>query len=350
VRDRAPAVLARAAPVPEGAPRTSGSSRSTAGPPSAEAAARQASVPPVASLRRGPLAPADVLRLQRSLGNRAVGRLLSDARLGVSRDFYEYVPTTGKHAWHAEAVTPEYVPVGRKHKGPDDFFSWSVYVKRAASPLEARVAAKVLKAAFPGYQFVTGNVAIQTHEEWTEELETRDRPDDGNDSFSGYTAGWSKPPAQRDVRVHKDRQKLDTLVHELVHVNSVEDFEDAIGKVLNEGITEYLAQHAMRVTGFVPVGHYRDAVPIAEKLAAKVGRDTLVKAWFRGGVDVLDEALTAKGIDLVDVAAAAGHNYIRLPKVQVLDLGSLDLEDVGPLVSSGGGLGSGGTEAKSSVL
>jgi hypothetical protein len=181
---------------------------------------------------------------------------------------------------------------------------------------------------------VLGTLRRQGEEAWQKGLaEHKSEKDAHDESFSGYTSGGTRPPDQRVVTIHQGREKHDTLIHELVHLNAGGvDFERAIGDALNEGVTEYLAQVAMRKAGLTPTGHYVNVVPTIEKIANRVTIDVLANAYFKDDVAILDRALDRQGIDLVEICRAIGHTYTRVHDIPMatLDLGSL-LGSLGPI-------------------
>jgi hypothetical protein len=313
--------------------RTHDPAERAAGPRAARGGAGPGgSLPPTLERRprEGPLTAGEVLLLQRTIGNRAVGRILAQgADAAVQRKFYEYNPSDRTYTWHAEGPTAAYVPAGRKYSAPSDFFSWAVYVKREKSPYDNAFALAMLNTIYPGFGLVGGTVARQSAEEWGQGLQERGEVDEPD--VSGYTFGGARPPAERDVRIHRDREKIDTLIHELVHVNAKEDWEAILGKALNEGFTEVLAQHAMKRVGFTVTGHYTNIVPTVEKLAARVGMDVVAAAYFRDGVETLDRALQAKHLDLVEICGHLNHHYTRVWDIPVAPL-SLDDLGIGELV------------------
>ena len=239
----------------------------------------------------------------------------------IQGDFWELTPG-GAYVWHNESPTPEWYALGRKYKREQDWFAWSVYKRKDVILREPQFAINVLKNAFPGYQFVTGTIRYHSDVEWESNLKMLDEEVDIVDpTFSGYTQGSMFKPEKRVVTIHQDREKMDTLIHELVHVNSKRrDFALQIGTELNEGITEYLAQFAMKLAGFKPTGHYKNIVPTIKKMADLIGVHTLAKAYFTGDANMLDDALGRCKVSLAQICGLLGHKYERLAEVEALDL------------------------------
>ena len=299
-------------------------------------AAKATSLP--ASARRTVPSRKQVIMAQKSTVQRAakpnsVARPKPPGQGVIQGDFWEYT-SSGGYVWHDESATAEWYALGRKYKRDQDWFSWSVYKRKDVILREPAFAIRVLKNAFRGHDFVTGTIRYHTDAEWESNLQQRrdESVNISDPSFSGYTYG---PSSARVVTIHRDREKLDTLIHELVHVNSKgSDFPELVGESLNEGITEYLTQYAMRLAGFVPTGHYRNIVPTIEKMANRIGAQTLASAYFNGDANILDAALERCGIDLAEICGHLNHKYVRLPKLEKLDLSLgpilLERSDSGP--------------------
>ena len=86
----------------------------------------------------------------------------------------------------------------------------------------------------------------------------------------------------------------------MLHLNTAAGFRGAVGETINEGTTEMLALKTLDVAG-VPatpgVQAYPTQVGMVRKLAAFVGEDTLISAYFGGAATLTDafEALAGKG-------------------------------------------------------
>jgi hypothetical protein len=103
------------------------------------------------------------------------------------------------------------------------------------------------------------------------------------------------------IYVNVATQLHTTTCHEMLHLNTAAGFRGAVGETINEGTTEMLALKALDAAG-VPATPGVQAYPIqvgmVRKLAAFVGEDTLISAYFGGAATVTDafEALTSKGV------------------------------------------------------
>lgn len=83
-----------------------------------------------------------------------------------------------------------------------------------------------------------------------------------------------------------------TTVHEMLHVNTHSDFRAAVGEIVNEGMTERLAIKAMLAAGDKVTGSentYTKERGFVDKLLAMVPEATAIDAYFNGA----DKLITA---------------------------------------------------------
>ena len=91
-----------------------------------------------------------------------------------------------------------------------------------------------------------------------------------------------------------DRDRIDvldnvtdhTIAHELIHRNSSGDFKKALGKDLNEGVTDRFASQISGVT-LGDTHKYANQRRIADALARDLDEETLMKAYFQGDKDAI---------------------------------------------------------------
>lgn len=74
-----------------------------------------------------------------------------------------------------------------------------------------------------------------------------------------------------------------TLAHERIHQLSDNLYGSMLGNRMNEGTTEYLASKIRGDLHLINVGHcYPEETRIVEMISARVGDDTIGKAYFQG--------------------------------------------------------------------
>ncbi len=88
-------------------------------------------------------------------------------------------------------------------------------------------------------------------------------------------------------------QQVATLTHEFLHANAAGDFLSTLGKTIDEGMTERLAQQAFVKNGYSPPsGFFAGAVASVGRLSGMFGENTMMYAYF-GGTAVLRSTMDA---------------------------------------------------------
>ena len=78
-------------------------------------------------------------------------------------------------------------------------------------------------------------------------------------------------------------EQVETLAHEMLHANSAGDMVTALGRDVDEGMTESLTQKAFRDAGYSGSGGYFvSQIAFVGRLGAIVGENTMKFAYFRG--------------------------------------------------------------------
>ena len=89
-----------------------------------------------------------------------------------------------------------------------------------------------------------------------------------------------------DDRVHVDREHIEvprTLAHERLHQVSDKLYGGMLGKAIDEGTTEHFAGKLRGDLHLANAGQcYPDQRRLVEMLSARVGDDTIARAYFRG--------------------------------------------------------------------
>jgi hypothetical protein len=116
------------------------------------------------------------------------------------------------------------------------------------------------------------------------------------------------------IIVRSDKQMVrlpTTITHERLHQLSDPRFKRAVGWRMSEGTTEFLTQRVRRDIPLAdyPVVYARESAAI-EKIVARVGRDRLERAYFRGEISglarELDRQLGRGAFNRIRVAANQG--------------------------------------------
>jgi hypothetical protein len=312
--------------------------------PSRELAAAVAAPPP--QLHTGGLSAATVLELQRTGGNQAVGRLLQRHPAGAAlTDKDEQVahiqqaqtqgPSAAALAEPAAAAAPEEAePALPEAKRSMLESAWE---KTAAVAVgggwgllaEARrvlpglstqamglsTAQTILQGRFGDFKkIVPGTIVILADQAaiWAkyDEVCIADNltnPDTGAKWKQGDAeAGDKAANVETDgfawkgvVYVRSERSPVDTTAHEMLHLNAAADFRGTVGEAFNEGATEHLAREACASAAIrIPKAEensYATEVAMTRKLAALIGEDVLIDAYFNGGPKLVTAYEAKKG-------------------------------------------------------
>jgi hypothetical protein len=285
-----------------------------------------------------------VSALQRTIGNAAVGRMLSVQRhpegAGLTLDPEEAVSdaqsdapapvaeseaaarqdlpgvaeapapeAAGGEAGAAEWASAEGPGVAPEAEGPK---------KEAPKPakpayLDLATAKTVLEKTFgKSYTISTGKITLldDTDAIWKKYDEVAI-----GDKVTGWKEGDAKKTYPLGINgffdktggtsyINKASALATTTPHEMLHANTAANFRSSVGETLNEGVTQWLCVKALKDSSIaVPTAlPYADEVGVAQALIDLLGGDSMVQeAYFKGG-----EA-TTKLIAEVDKKQGAGE-------------------------------------------
>ncbi len=103
-------------------------------------------------------------------------------------------------------------------------------------------------------------------------------------SLNGFTDGTT-------VWVNKATGDPTTMVHEMLHVNAFSDFKSRTNELIDEGVTQILAEEAVTADGRSIAGSegtYPEQKLVVAKLIAVVGKDLVLKSYFKGASTLIN--------------------------------------------------------------
>jgi len=269
---------------------------------------------------------ADVIQLQRTVGNRATGALLARARpiTSPARGFSP-TPSLQRHAEGEAMPDKEKLVDQMKDDGAAPPEATRTKKQAATDKAEAKKAGKeekkaqkispgatglattekILTGAYGGVKtIVPGTIVILADQPACaakyDEVSIADgvkRPDGSDwkagdcaadDAAAGVTTeGFA---SKGTIYVNGATSLITATAHEMLHVNTAGNYRGKMGETFNEGTTEYLARKALKAAGLkVPATTaYPDQVGLAKKLIALVGEATVIDAYFGDAQPLLD--------------------------------------------------------------
>ena len=111
------------------------------------------------------------------------------------------------------------------------------------------------------------------------------------------------------VYVNGQTTLTSAMAHEMLHMNTHEDFRGKVGETINEGSTEHLALKSLSEAG-VPMSTgvaYPDEVAIVRRLIDIVGERVLINAYFNGPDILVTEYARYYGFMMWPVLKAAAE-------------------------------------------
>jgi hypothetical protein len=98
--------------------------------------------------------------------------------------------------------------------------------------------------------------------------------------------GWFLDQDSGDVLIDTSKdpdEQVITLAHEMLHANAAGDFAGTLGKTIDEGMTEKLAQEAFARAGYsAPGGFNVGEMALVNRLAGMFGENLMMLSYFRG--------------------------------------------------------------------
>lgn len=256
-----------------------------------------------------PWTPSDVRAFQRTVGNRALNRMLDrtvqrhaegselpkkDDQVAEIQDKEQAAPAATRTKAQENAQVGEATAAGKA-------FQKSQKLTPGAMSLAG--AQKILQGAFGGMkEIVPGSIVILADQpacsaKYDEVcIAAHIKRSDGSDWKAGDCA---KDDAAAGVQtegfawggvvyVNGKTTLVTATAHEILHNNTAGGFRAKVGETLNEGCTELLARRALSVAGVaVPsVTAYPEQVKFTVRLQTLVGQQVITEAYF-GGADKL---------------------------------------------------------------
>ena len=231
---------------------------------------------------------AQVLRLQRTIGNRATTRLLQREATAVR-----------PHSLKDAGITTTSRIDGKTR----------AHIQKAIE--ESEVLRPYLKGKFPAAAATEGKFEIHPDEE------------DFNQAYIGYRRIADAPRTEKERAkaygdiggfydrannaIHvRSRSRFGHALHEAMHKLANPAFRGYWGDKINEGVTQYFTDCVLREQG-LPVGKdhkYQDHLVCARKLVTATSRDIVAREYFLGD-GALSDALKKKwNLDDVGFAKA----------------------------------------------
>jgi hypothetical protein len=95
---------------------------------------------------------------------------------------------------------------------------------------------------------------------------------------------WDQDSGDVLIDTSKDPdEQVITLAHEMLHANAAGDFAGTLGKTIDEGMTEKLAQEAFASAGYsAPGGFNVGEMALVGRLAGMFGENLMMLSYFRG--------------------------------------------------------------------
>ena len=94
--------------------------------------------------------------------------------------------------------------------------------------------------------------------------------------------------------INKDIASVDTVPHEMLHLNTSPKWKEFAGFELKEGTTEYLTIKAVTAAKYTPSHSFPDQEAIVQELVKMTSDDLLMKAYFKGETEALKKEMEAK--------------------------------------------------------
>jgi hypothetical protein len=254
--------------------------------------------------RSGAICPpevARVLRLQRTIGNRATTRLLREPTatedLEAERARFEAAKREHRerlthypaqpHALRSAGITTDARVDGDTPK----------WIQTALE--ESRSLGPYLKGKFPGSSITDGKFSIESSEKVFNQgaqtyLGDHDNLNDADRAAKyGHIGGYYD---EKDHSVHvRSRTKFGHALHEAMHKVSHPVFFHFWKRQINEGVTQYFTDVLLKEQGLPEVTdhEYKDELACAKKLVAATSFDLVAAAYFTND-DRLRKALMSR--------------------------------------------------------
>jgi hypothetical protein len=94
--------------------------------------------------------------------------------------------------------------------------------------------------------------------------------------------------------INKDNVSVDTVPHEMLHLNTSDKWTPFAGFELKEGVTEYLTIKAVTAAKYTPSHSFPDQEAVVQELVKMTSDDLLMKAYFKGETEALKKEMEAK--------------------------------------------------------
>jgi hypothetical protein len=231
-----------------------------------------------------------ILSLQRTIGNRATGRLLRQAgalkgdgaapgatsgSAVVQRGFFDWISSLFSSKKSKPAVAKP------KEKSPIALAGGQKILTDAFGDVKEIVPGKVEVLATPEFKAAYDEIYGETEWSW--------------DTYVVPTYGGLNGFAHDGTNyINSDSAGLHTVVHEMLHNNTAGDWTGVVGSRWDEGTTEVLTQEACaKVNEPAPVCYPGESPVVREAIAQGLPLADLQEAYLNGGA----QAKVAKWVD-----------------------------------------------------
>jgi hypothetical protein len=240
-----------------------------------------------------------ISRLQRTIGNRAVGQLVRGSlAVAVQRGVGSSRPQAP-----AQPVTEQTV-------------------------MRREVALHVLKSTYGELANISLEASVVFYEAGDEQkfaaVFKQFHPNDKLDDTAGFTVK-SPEKSQREIHILKPKASFDAMVHELVHHNAAEAWNKEMrGDDMHEGVTQLLAYYALATFGLTkPSGVYADKITRindANNGIIPAAKKEVARAYFLGDKAAMNAPLGDRKKSLIQTAW-----FLSMGDWDMPELGSFEL-------------------------
>jgi len=235
--------------------------------------------------------PALVLRLQRTIGNRATTRLLrqpADVVQDVEQERARFDAARERHEQRLREIEARETPHALRTAGitTDSLVNKDTPKWIQAALAESRLLRPYLRGKFPGSAITTGTFEIHTREADFNRAHARERgitqplTDRELAARFGQVGGFFDRRA-RAIHV-RSRTKFGHAVHEAMHKVAHPAFHGFFDETLNEGVTQYFTDRLLEEQGLSKVTDhtYQRELDCAERLVRATSPDVVARAYF----------------------------------------------------------------------
>jgi hypothetical protein len=250
-------------------------------------------------IKRQPALPphlAEVLELQRLVGNAAVSSLLSrsaspDTRMTVQRGILDWLK--------GKKTSKKKKQRGASSKGPSKVEELTVVDHLGGDQVDLCIAnTPFLESYIHSEVKAAGNVYVHNATEFVELASAylKEAGDPEPERLARAINGWA---ADGEIHILESGGDQGTAIHEGIHLHQHPKFKETVGWSANEGATEYFARMVCEQNDIARAERfYKREFEAITTLAHLVSDATLANAFFKGELGALEmEVNTTKGDD-----------------------------------------------------